>query len=646
MLCPKCGHYSENEENVCPECGELLKRNNEFKDGGAQAIRQGKRAREAAKARPVKAPEATERQRRRRDNQGQETPEMGAVPDTRSKGGPGGGRAQRTGRESEDGEDVPGGRIERKRRPVYENRTEGEGPAPYAPGENGNGKRRMVNWIKLSLIGMAAAVVLVAIAYVVYTQTWFGELFRARHDQKASAAAYWAVGDERMDVGDISGAIRSYEKAAELDAENKNVDVDGLLMLASAYESMDDTKKAAELYEKIYTETPSRTEAYVNHIRILQNSGKYGDLAKAGELMKLAYEKTGDTTFETQRNDLLPSPPKLDPIAAYYEKKINVTFTSYQGYDIYYTLDEKAKLPYGGKKAPEEGLPLDDEGVYYIRAVCVNGELVSDEVAGTYKVIMPSPQIPRATLAPNTYKTPQKVRLKPGVDDEKDTNLVIYYTVDGSIPDSDSPIFTGDPITLPNGWVSLKAIAVNRYNKLSNMLEVKYKIEANPKPKSSFTAEDTISGLKLTQTTQNEFFEKFGEGTPVGAVTQEGFETECRRFDYSWGYAVMNLNKKKIWVLVEISYSAGSTFSGPRGTGIGDAEAFVTEKFKDMQQIASKSGNRGLYSNNDGTGKIWKQENGEKIIRYRYDQDGHWIQLEYLLNTAGNVKNIDWKYIP
>ena len=65
-----------------------------------------------------------------------------------------------------------------------------------------------------------------------------------------------------------------------------------------------------------------------------------------------------------------------------------------------------------------------------------------------------------------------------------------------------------------------------------------------------------------------------------------------------------------------------------------------------MQQIPSASGNRGLYSNNDGTGKIWKQENGEKIIRYRYNQDGHWIQLEYLLNTAGNVKNINWKYIP
>ena len=74
MLCPKCGHYSENEENVCPECGELLKRDKGFKDGGAQAIRQGKKAREAAKARPVKAPEATERQRRRRDSRGHETP--------------------------------------------------------------------------------------------------------------------------------------------------------------------------------------------------------------------------------------------------------------------------------------------------------------------------------------------------------------------------------------------------------------------------------------------------------------------------------------------------------------------------------------------------------------------------------------------
>ena len=65
-----------------------------------------------------------------------------------------------------------------------------------------------------------------------------------------------------------------------------------------------------------------------------------------------------------------------------------------------------------------------------------------------------------------------------------------------------------------------------------------------------------------------------------------------------------------------------------------------------MLQVESKSGNRGLYSTGSSTGKIWVQDNNEKIIRYRYAIDTHWVQLEYRLNSSGKVSNIDLKYIP
>ena len=68
-----------------------------------------------------------------------------------------------------------------------------------------------------------------------------------------------------------------------------------------------------------------------------------------------------------------------------------------------------------------------------------------------------------------------------------------------------------------------------------------------------------------------------------------------------------------------------------------------------MGQVESPSGNRGLYSNTkDGTGKIWVQEEGGKIIRYRcYTPDGsHWWQLDYRTNENGNVVSIDMKYDP
>ena len=637
MLCPKCGYYSESDENVCPECGQILKQAYDLRHGGAQAIRQGKRAKEAAKSRAGKT-EAEKPAARARITVRKDTARMPVIRDTR-------GTAEE---EKENGGEDPAGNIpaiERRRRNVYDDDADEITALRYLAAHEGSGSpRRLVNWVRFTIIAVLAGMMIFAGGYFFLKRTDAGQKILARMGREATSVAYWAVGDEYMDRGDIDKAIECFEKARGMDEKENYQDVDGLLNLGSAYEAAGELDKAAALYQQIYEHTPSRTEAYVNHIRILQNSGDENDKVKAGELMKLAYEKTGEKTFMTQRSDLLPAPPEVKPIAGYYETKKTLVFSSYQGYDVYYTFDDNANLPEDGILATKEGVMLD-EGIWNMRAVAVNNKLVSDELRGTYKIIMPSPMTPRATLAPNTYRTSQRVRLKPGLDDEKDSSIVIYYTIDGSMPDSDSPIFDGEPIMLPNGWVTLRAIAVNRYRKLSNMLEIKYKIEANPKPKTAFGAEDTIDKLKINQTTQNEFFSTYGQGTAAGAVRQEGFDTECRRYDYPWGYAVMNLSKKN-WVLVEVAFRSDGVMSAPRGTQIGDTEAFVVDKFRDMQQVESKSGNRGLYSTTNGLGKIWAQEEGEKIIRYRYTVDSNYVQLEYRLNSSGKVREIDLRYIP
>ena len=638
MLCPKCGFYSGRDESVCPECGMILQSSSGVPEEGVQALRQGKRAREASGKRSTPG-EKTSPSRRYRGETVLPSPEMPTVRDTRKR------TDEADPEERPETELEEGHSFERHRRRIYDDDADEITALKYISAHEGSSSRHMVNWMKMAIVMILAGILAVAGGYFFLKKTDAGQRLMARMGREASSVAYWAVGDEKMNSGDIDGAIICFEKAREKDAAEGVIDVDGLLTLGSALEAAERTEEAAALYEEIYLQTPSRTEAYINHIRILQNSGNESDLVKAGELMKLAYEKTGEKTFLTQRNDLLPSPPEVNLTAGYYDTKKTLIFTSYQGYDVYFTYNnDEAVLPADGIKATKEGF-LMDEGIYNIRAVAVKGELVSDELRGTYKIIMPSPMTPRATLAPNTYKTRQQVRLKPGVDDEQDTSIVIYYTIDGSVPDSDSPIYDGEPIMLPNGWVTLKAYAVNRYRKLSNMLEVKYKIEANPKPKSAFSAEDTVGNVKIFATTQPEFTSAYGEGTAAGSVQVEGFDSECRRFDYPWGYIIVNLSKKN-WVLAEVSFHSGSVLNGPRGTQIGDTEAYVTDKFRDMQQVESKSGNRGLYATDNGTGKIWVQENGEKIIRYRYAVDSHWVQLEYLLSSSGTVKNIDLKYIP
>ena len=63
--------------------------------------------------------------------------------------------------------------------------------------------------------------------------------------------------------------------------------------------------------------------------------------------------------------------------------------------------------------------------------------------------------------------------------------------------------------------------------------------------------------------------------------------------------------------------------------------------------MESPSGNRGLYENETNKGKIYKQEDGTKIIRYRVETgDSHIWQLDYETGTDGVVKAIRWLYEP
>ena len=649
MLCPRCGYYAENEENVCPECGEIILTTAEVPPGGAEAIRQGKRARQAIH--DAAARQNIEAKRRRRSGASHATVEMPVVKDDREETDY---FPDYTVSDRPEGEEDGDGVFERRRRTVYdENAALEEQARVYTQWieQNKGKKRKMVNWIKISILLTAAAIVLVVGGYLFLKKTDSGQRVMARIGKEATSSALWNVGEELMNAGDLDGAIESFEKAKAQDLadEEGHVDVDGLLMLGSVYEAAGRTADAAKLYEEIYTETPSRPEAYINHIRILLNSGVRGDKAKAGELMKKAYENTGEASFDTQRRDLLPEMPELTAGSQYSEKKIEINFKkSSQEYQIYYTFDEEAKLPADGILFTEPFWidEKDPDPTWNLRAVAVNGELVSDEISATYKIIMPSPQMPKCNLAPGTYKNRQKVKLFPGKDNENDDDIKIFYSIDGSDPSNgDNPQYTGEPILLPSGHkVTIKAVAVNRYDKVSSILEVSFKIDAKPYPLKAWDITETINDLELNKTTLQQFQAAYGEGKDVDIKQGiNGFTTELRKIEYPWGYVVMTLDRRN-WVLVELRFHDGSTFKAPRGTGIGDPMDFVIGKFRDMGQVATAKGNRGLYClDNLSDGKYLKKANA---IRYRIRKDGTWYQLEYHLDSSGTVKEIVYRYIP
>src|SRR5690606_13352981 len=103
--------------------------------------------------------------------------------------------------------------------------------------------------------------------------------------------------------------------------------------------------------------------------------------------------------------------------------------------------------------------------------------LVSDVMDVKYVVTLPTPPAPKSTLQSGTYQGVRSIKLRDMAEDKKNPN-VLYFTLDGTPPKpGDSPRYTGEPIKLAGGSTTVRAIAVNSYGKVSNEMNVLYKIE-------------------------------------------------------------------------------------------------------------------------------------------------------------------------
>ena len=519
--------------------------------------------------------------------------------------------------------------------------------------------RRMINWAYV-LIALILLVIVAAAGTLVFLRnTEAGQVIVARWGYDASAEAMWIVGEECFDRGEVDRAIGYFTAAREKNKEAGEPNADGLMLLGEAYEAQGNLPAAEEVYAYVYTTVqPSLAEAYRAQVRVLREQGRD---AEAAALLQIAYQQTGQPTFRSQRLDILPSIPTVDVAAGYYTERKSVQLLQLQEYSVYYTLNPLAVLP-------EEGIlyegPIElGEGEHELRAVAVYGDLVSDPLKVTYQIYMPTPLSPEANLAPGTYNSARtNVRLwkrelddeelekNPGyaatLDDEVAQTVTIYYTIDGSIPDADSPIFTGEPIIMAtNGYMTLRAVAVNGYGKQGNMKEVEIKLNLRTKSPKVYCTEDTLGALKLGTTTQDAFLRQYGEGSSKESVWLPGIDGECVRHIYSWGYVTF-MKTGAGWLLAEV-YLTSNEFKPPRDTAIGMKEADITAKFKDYGQVTSPSGNRGLYHDikSSDKGKIYVQEDGGKIIRYRTGTpDMHVWQLDYILDGNGVCTAIRWLY--
>lgn len=651
MLCPVCGSYADDDAIVCGTCGKLLERKmQDVEEEELMQRRQGRHLRQPQPPQEEAPHPRTGGSRSFEDPQPPVTPESTGAAYTQrevlsSTGRYYGLEMENTAEE----DDNPRRYMPPATMQEYSRRSRVKRHLSY---------KRMVNWAYVIIAVLVLLLAAVVGTFLYMTRTDNGQAIMARMGYRdVSPTALWRVGDEYFEKGELDLAIECYLAAREMNEEAKEPNPAGLLQLGAVYVAKGDFAAAEEVYTYVYTEVvPTAAEAYSDHVDVLLEQGRD---AEAAELLQKAYEMTGVASFRSERAEILPSIPTVSVAGGYYTSKKSVSILQAEEYDIVYTLDPFAVLPENGIAYTE---PVElGEGEHELRAVAVNGDLVSDELEVNYQIYMPTPLAPGCNIAPGEYQSARKnVRLWPGtltdeelaknpgyaatLKDEVAQTITIYYTIDGSMPDADSPIYTGEPIVMnTNGYNYLRAVSVNGYGKQGNIKTVQIKLSLKTKAQKVYCMEDTIGTLKLASTTREAFLSQFGAGEGMETVWLSGFDGECERYTYPWGYATF-VKLKTGWQLAEI-YLTSNELKAPRGTGIGSTEEEIVSKYKDFNQVESPSGNRGLYEDGNDKGKIYVQEEGGKIVRYRAaTEDAHIWQLDYVLDASGKCTAIHWLY--
>ncbi|MCL1964609.1 MAG: chitobiase/beta-hexosaminidase C-terminal domain-containing protein, partial [Firmicutes bacterium] len=485
-----------------------------------------------------------------------------------------------------------------------------------------------LNWIRMLTISFVCVMILTIGVYLFLKQTSIGQVFMASMGREASAEAYHIVGKRYMENGSISRAIHALEIAQSKDPDKLELLVD----LGKAYMGNNQVDRAELMYTRAIHNYPAYPEPYQHVIDIMLDKALNYE---AIQLVRLAYEKTGDQRFESMLSRLLPPAPTVSLPGKRYNTEIDLELKcSDDGATIYYAFGNDSPIAEGIRYDGPIHLP---ESSWRIRAVAEKDGMYSPETVQMYTIIKDQPDMPKASLGPGKYSAGTKIRLRAGKD-----VIAIYYTVDGTKPTTESKLYDdNNPIVLGIGRTIIKAIAVNAEGKASN--EFNLELAGTGSPKSSMSEKDTVDGLTLYKTTRDQFVQKYGQPQ---AETPDGSDQygEYTKLTYSFGYAVFVLRPSASQPVLAELYTSSSAFSGPRGTGVGTRMEDVTRAFRDHLGEANANGDRVLYNRTSmgQSGFLKKVSDSEyKISYYQKLSNGQYVELTYDVRD-GLVIQLEW----
>lgn len=248
--------------------------------------------------------------------------------------------------------------------------------------------------------------------------------------------------EEAMVSKDYEGAISYYEKALSIDES----DIDIHFILAELYQEEGYTEAAILHYKQIIQSDVDNVQAIQSLIDIYEENHQIDEIMKLRTLV-------GSSSQEKLFSSYVVAAPEFEPKEDLYDRFFELTIISLDQSTIYYSLDGSDPIKNG--VLYEHPIPLNEEKIYQIQAVCLNSKGIYSEIAKkTYEIRIEPPKMPEVTPDGGSFVNETMVLVRVPKD------CVAYYTWDGRNPDKNSKKYERY-ILIPEGNNILSVVIYN-----------------------------------------------------------------------------------------------------------------------------------------------------------------------------------------
>lgn len=256
-------------------------------------------------------------------------------------------------------------------------------------------------------------------------------------------------------------AISYYEKAIKKDGEKTKAKV----LAGDDYLRIEEYDKAEQLYLQVIEKDQDNISAYKGLITLYLTLGDYSSLNE------LQSNITNQKVLKLFEDNIIVA-PKFSQKGGKYSDDVELTLTSDDGYEIYYSDDGSDPSKKGDGILYSEPITIE-EGNTTIKAVC-KGESgkYSQVISHKYRITYEDPEMVEVDPAGGSYTTPTKITIN------VPEGAKVFYTWDGTTPNESSPQYT-EPIDMMEGNNILSLILIDKHGRKSDVTQCNYKYIAN-----------------------------------------------------------------------------------------------------------------------------------------------------------------------